>query len=67
MGSETRFQKEKQWYVICITLDSTESDVPKKYRNQPAGARIGIDPGFYEEKYPSILFQMRYLDPESDI
>ena len=45
----------------------SEMDVCKKYCNQPAGARIGIDLGFYKVKDPSILFQMRYLDQESDI
>ena len=67
MESETRSEKGNSATVICITLESTETGVPKKYRDQLPGARMGIDPGFYEETYPSILFQMRYLDPESDI
>ena len=54
-------------YEDLQIIGFSEIDVWKKYCNQPAGARIGIDPGFYEVKDPSILFQMRYLDPESDI
>ena len=54
-------------YEDLQIIGFSEIDVCKKYCNQPTGARIGIDPGFYEEKYPSILFQMRYLVPESVI
>ena len=54
-------------YENLHIIEFSEMDVCKKYRNQPAGARIGIDPGFYDVKDPSILFQMRYLDRESDI
>ena len=56
-------------YEDLHIIGFSEIDVCKKYMycNQPTGARIGIDPGFYEVKDPSILFQMRYLDRESDI
>ena len=55
MSQKLDSRRENSATVICITLDSTELDVPKKYRNQPVGARIGIDPGFYKENIHHFL------------